>query len=474
MDRFERRSTLSTWEKARWVTSRARELGFDLCGVAPAEKFPELEHLPEWLARGYAGEMRYLHDPRRASPALAMPGARSIIVCAMNYNTPLPYSTECSAGLQASLSQPDKAPSLPPDPYSLTPSTWISRYAWGDDYHNILGDKLDALVAAMRAEFAQPFEARAYVDTGPVAERVAAKWAGLGWLGKNTCLINEHLGSWLFLGVILTTLDLLPSLAEPNDSASAESPLNPANQLATRHSPLATPLTPDPRPLTPSPDLCGHCTQCIDACPTGALIEPYVLDARRCISYLTIELRGEIPEEFHTAIGWHVFGCDICQDVCPFNRKAPVTAEPRFLPRQIETRNSKLETRGDVGAAFKPPSGPDVAATLRSPSEDVTARFCPPSDSASSLTPRPHPQIPLEFSSLATRTPGASPHSPLSLFAPPLDWLASLTESDFRAIFRASAIRRTKHSGLLRNARLALANTRRTGVSSSPPENPHP
>jgi epoxyqueuosine reductase len=265
----------------------ARAAGFDLCGIAPAAEFPELGHLEEWLERGYAGEMRYLHDARRRLPAHAMQGARSVIVCALNYNTALPTSTEARA-------QPET---------SNGPLGWIARYAWGDDYHQVLGEKLEALIERLYAEFPEHFEARAYVDTGPIVERVAAKYAGLGWLAKNTCLINEELGSWLFLGVILTTLDLAPSLH------TAE---------------------------LPAPDLCGNCSLCIDACPTGAIVEPYVLDARRCISYLTIELRGAIPPELREPIGRHVFGCDICQDVCPWNRRAPVTALPNFQPRRRE------------------------------------------------------------------------------------------------------------------------------------------
>ena len=165
----------------------------------------------------------------------------------------------------------------------------------------MLREKLNALIAEMRAQISEPFEARAYVDTGPIIERVAAKYAGLGWLGKNTCLIHPKLGSWLFLGVILTTLDLEPTLA----------------------------------PGQPPPaDLCGTCTRCLDACPTQAFPEPYVLDARRCVSYLTIELRGEIPEELRPQIGNAVIGCDICQDVCPWNRKAPAVALAAFEPRE--------------------------------------------------------------------------------------------------------------------------------------------
>ncbi|MGH9756814.1 MAG: epoxyqueuosine reductase, partial [Candidatus Acidiferrales bacterium] len=203
-------------ERTRWILEQSREQGFDLCGVAPAEAFPELGNLPEWLARGYGGEMKYLADARRADPRLVLPDARSLIVVALNYNAARPISTE----------QPGDAES---------PRGWISRYAWGDDYHDIIGRKLEALIAAMRAHLPEPFEARAYVDTGPINERVAAKYAGLGWLAKNTCLINQKLGSWLFLGVIITTLELAPSLG--------------AGEL-------------------PPPDLCGNCTRCLDACPT--------------------------------------------------------------------------------------------------------------------------------------------------------------------------------------------------------------
>jgi epoxyqueuosine reductase len=287
--------------------------------------------------------MGYLHNPKRESPERALAGARSVIVCAMNYNTPLPYSIEARAALYG-------------DPQ---PRGWIARYAWGDDYHEVLGARLEKLVAWMRNEFAEPHRSLWYVDTGPIVERIAAKWAGLGWLGKNTCLINKDWGSWLFLGVVITTLDLQPSLA--NDNASIRdvgaNPSWPAHgqpaasedaategRLSESRTPveslgLQKPEMPvptecgTPPTLEPLPDLCGQCTLCLDACPTGALVEPYVLDARRCISYLTIELRGAIPAEFHDAIGWHIFGCDICQDVCPYNRRAPVTDNPAFLLR---------------------------------------------------------------------------------------------------------------------------------------------
>jgi len=268
----------------RWISERARALGFDLCGVAPAERFPELARYSEWLERGYAGDMAYLKDQRRADPRTAMSGVQSLIVCALNYNAPLPYSTETS-----------------PDPAG-SPRGWISRYAWGDDYHLILWDRLNALCAEMKAHFPQPFEARAYADTGPLHERSAAKYAGLGWIGKNTLLLNQSIGSWFFLGAIVTTLPLAPSLG------LAEAP--PA-------------------------DRCGTCRRCIEACPTEAIVEPYVLDASRCIAYLTIELRGSIPEKHRSAIGSHVFGCDICQDVCPWNRKSPRTSASQFQPRKL-------------------------------------------------------------------------------------------------------------------------------------------
>lgn len=269
------------------MVQQARAIGFDLCGIAPVDGLAELSHLPEWLARDYAAEMKYLHDPRRSDPRLVLEGARSLIVVALNYHTAHPRTFNAPQAADGS------------------PRGWISRYAWGDDYHDILREKLNGLVEAMRSKFAQPFAARAYVDTGPIVERVAAKYAGLGWLAKNTCLINQQLGSWLFLGAIITTLDLRPSLA-PGEA--------------------------------PPRDLCGKCTRCLDACPTNAFVQPYVLDSRRCISYLTIELRGAIPEDLRPSLGSATIGCDICQDVCPWNRKAPYTTMSAFQPRQFEAR----------------------------------------------------------------------------------------------------------------------------------------
>ena len=247
------------------IKAKARELGFDLCGIAPAEKFPELAFFREWLDRGYAGEMAYLprSADRRADVREVVSGARSVVVTGTLYNTVEPYEADGAA-----------------------PGTAIiSRYAWGDDYHDVLKHRLDALLAWMRAESPEPFDARAYVDTGPVQERVYGQYAGLGWIGKNTCLINPDLGSWLFLAEIICTL----------------------------------PLEPD----GPGVDQCGACTKCLDACPTDALVAPGVLDATRCLSYLTIELKHDIPEPLRPALGAHVYGCDICQDVCPYNQAAP-------------------------------------------------------------------------------------------------------------------------------------------------------
>ena len=351
--------SMNAKDGTRWICERARAEGFELCGVAPvdgaaagldqrsAESLEELARLPEWLARGYAGEMNYLNDPRRGDPSRVLDGARSLIVVGLNYNTEHPYSTEFLSGDMADF-----------------PSGWISRYAWGDDYHNVLTGKLEAIVAAMRAQFPGPFDARFYSDTGPVIERVAAKYAGLGWLAKNTCLINEQIGSWMFLGVILTTLELAPSL-EPGEP--------------------------------PAPDMCGNCRLCLDACPTQAFPEPYVLDARRCIAYLTIELRSAIPEEFRADMGRAVIGCDICQDVCPWNRKAPVTKLAAFQPRAIANgvENGKEGMEDGEG----------------------------------------------------------------SMFSPKLEWLASLKQEDFSRIFRGSAVKRAKWRGLVRNACIALGNS---------------
>jgi epoxyqueuosine reductase len=266
------------------VKRAAQDAGFELAGIAPAADSSELQTFPEWIAAGHAGEMNYMEardergDLKRGSLSRVAPWARSVIVCAINYNTDHPYSTE--------VQEPGRG--------------WISRYAWSrEDYHDSVLrrlQKVDAAVHEAVEESDPQVITRSYVDTGPIVERVFAKYAGVGWFGKNTCIINQKIGSWLFLGVILTSLELTPDV--------------------------------------PAPDRCGTCTRCIEACPTDAILAPYQLDANRCISYLTIEKRGSIPEEIRAGMGRHVFGCDICQDVCPWNRKAPATTAPEFSARE--------------------------------------------------------------------------------------------------------------------------------------------
>jgi epoxyqueuosine reductase len=308
---------MRTAADTEWIAERARALGFELCGVARAEKFPELARAEEWFARGFAGEMKYLGDARRGDPGRVLAGARSVIVCGMNYNSGMPRSIEFQGagslgenGDELRLRDDRKSGAeAPHSTYADGDEArgWISRYAWGDDYHDVLRSRLNALVAEMRQRFGDGFEALAYADTGPLQERIFAKHAGIGWIGKNTLVLNQQMGSWFFLGVVVTTLELTPSL----EAAAG-----------------------------PPADLCGSCTRCIDACPTDALIAPYEMDARRCISYLTIEHRGAIPVEFREAIGNHVYGCDICQDVCPWNRRAPVTAVAEFQAREFEAAGS--------------------------------------------------------------------------------------------------------------------------------------
>jgi epoxyqueuosine reductase len=308
------------------IKQAAAAAGFELAGIAPISDFPDLDRFPEWIAAGHAGEMKYMEARdeagalKRASPRSTFPWARSVIVCAINYNTAQPYSTE--------VHDPKRG--------------WIARYAWSrEDYHDAVLRRLRLVETKLR-DACEGVETRSYVDTGPVVERVYAKYAGVGWIGKNTCILNQQMGSWLFLGVILTSLDLQPDL--------------------------------------PAPDRCGSCTRCIDACPTDALIAPYQLDANKCISYLTIEKRGVIPEEMRDGLGQQIFGCDICQDVCPWNRKAPATTAAEFQPRE-------------------------------------------------------------------------------GLFNPALQWLAEMNEEEFREKFRGSSIRRTKRSGLRRNAVIAMGNS---------------
>jgi len=312
------------------IQQAATDAGFNLSGIAPVSDSPELQTFPAWIAAGRAGEMKYMEartdqgELKRASLSHVAPWAQSVIVCAINYNTDQPYSTQVEGESRG----------------------WISRYAWSaEDYHDVVLRRLKRVEATLHqtTEDSHPdLLTRSYVDTGPIVERVAAKYAGIGWIGKNTCIINQKKGSWLFLGVILTSLELHPDM--------------------------------------PAPDRCGSCTRCIEACPTDAILAPYQLDSNRCIAYLTIEKRGSIPEDLREGMGRHLFGCDICQDVCPWNRKAPVSEVPEFSPR---------------------------------------------------------PQ----------------------LVNPALDWLAEMSVEDFNKTFRGSPVRRAKHSGVRRNAAIAMGNS---------------
>jgi len=271
------------------VTRQAVELGFTVCGIAPATDLPELDVFRSWLARGYAGEMVYLHKSAetRVDIRRFLPSARSVIVTGTLYHT-----------------APDRSATAPD-------AVRVAKYAWGEDYHVTLLARLEALVAWMREAASEPFEAQVFVDKHHVQERVYARHAGVGWIGKNTCVINPEVGSYLLLAGIACSVPLVPD--------------------------------------TPSVDHCGACTICIDQCPTGAIVEPYVLDATRCISYLTIELRGPIPEAQRADVGDHVFGCDICQDVCPWNLAPARSTDPAFQPQagRPAARASELWQRSD-------------------------------------------------------------------------------------------------------------------------------
>jgi len=266
---------MNTVSFTKSIKDKALGLGFDLVGISPVDSFPENQYYKEWLRKGFSGEMKYLDrsPEKREHLQHVLPHAKSVISCALNYNTDCSYSVD----------EKDKS------------KGWISRYAWGDDYHEIIEDKLRILMNHIKEEAPEEVSSKLYVDTGPVLEKVYGKYGGLGWVGKNTCLINQEIGSWIFIGEIITSLEL-----------DYDNPVS---------------------------DRCGTCTRCIDACPTDAIIEPYVLDSRLCISYLTIELKDKIPLELREGIANNIYGCDICQDVCPWNRRAQITDEPEFKPR---------------------------------------------------------------------------------------------------------------------------------------------
>ena len=259
------------------LRTHALTLGFDLCGVARASDVARIEYLREWVSKGFAGDLHYVTRSvdARVDPQAVLPGARSAIVTGTIYNTEEPLSIS----------------------RDVAGAARIARYAWGEDYHDVLGRRQHLLIGWLKEYAGEAFEAVGYVDTGPVQEKALAAAAGLGWIGKHTCLINQELGSWFFLSVILTTLDL------------------PAGE--------------------PVPDRCGTCTRCLDVCPTGAIVAPYVVDARRCLSYVTIESHHGIAPDQRASLGAHVYGCDLCQDVCPWNSSAAFTDDPVWVARPL-------------------------------------------------------------------------------------------------------------------------------------------
>jgi len=256
------------------IKEEAQRLGFALVGISPVAPPRHEQFFAQWLRAGFAGKLDYMQRTEllRRDPAQLVPWAVSVISVGLNYNTDhrRPAGRARNTG-------------------------WISRYAWGDDYHSVMHQRLESLLDRIHAINGSPVQGKAFVDSGPVLERDVAGIAGLGWIGKNTHLISPKEGSWFFLGELFVDLSLAYD-----------------------------------RPIR---DRCGRCELCIKACPTGAFVGPYILDARRCISYLTIELKGWIPRALRPLIGNHIFGCDICQEICPYNAKAPTSSEPAFAPR---------------------------------------------------------------------------------------------------------------------------------------------
>ena len=348
------------------IKKKAVEAGFDLVGIAPVQNLPDLEFARKWTEKGYAGEMHYLKNPKRADPRKLLPTLRSAICVGLVYNTPRPYFIESFPESSNSVVSKAKEHLLPTE-FKQSPESrgWVSRYAWGRDYHEVLRKKLNQLRGDL-AQIAPDAQTRVCVDTSPLVERAFARLSGtgLGWMGKNTCLIHPEKGSWFFLGVLLTSLALEPDV--------------------------------------PAPDRCGSCTRCLEACPTGAFPAPYLMDASRCISYFTIELRGAVPVEFREAVGSHLFGCDICQDVCPWNRRAATTQEEAFFPLPLP--------------AVPQPKGTGQGQQVR---REENATLC----------------------------------------SPPLERLASLTEDDFRRLFRHSPVQRAKFRGWRRNLSVAMGNS---------------
>lgn len=266
------------------LKAEARRLGFEDCGISRAEPLDEeARRLEQWLLEGRYGTMEWMadHFDKRMDPTKLVPGAKSVISVLQNYYQP----------------DPDPDSTVGTDAVGTGASRGkISRYAWGDDYHEVMKDKLYQLYQWLQEELGAEVHGRAFVDSAPVMDKAWAARSGLGWQGKNTLLLNREMGSYFFLGELIVDVEL------PTDH--------------------------------PVPDSCGSCTRCLDACPTDALYEPYALDSARCISYLTIEHRGfDVPEEIQEDVHNWIFGCDICQEVCPWNKFAQVTSEPRYEAR---------------------------------------------------------------------------------------------------------------------------------------------
>lgn len=361
---------------AERVKADALQLGFDLVGITSPAPSKHLPYYERWLSEGRHGEMAYLAQPaaraRRADLKKTLADVRSVVVVGMDYLA-------------------DRAEEPPPPDLGV-----IARYARGRDYHRVLGRKLCALLERIARRAAVPVTGRAYVDTGPLLERELAQRAGLGWFGKNTMLINPRRGSWFFLGVLLVDIELKS----------------------------------DP-PFTD--DHCGSCTRCLEACPTGALLGrdgtgAPVMDASRCISYLTIEQRGPIPVELRAAIGNRVFGCDICQEVCPFNIRFPeLTREPSFAARGPAERPLGVEAEGGRGTDSRP---------------------------------GPHSVVNGAGEPLEPWHPGTR--------GPSLVDLMGMTRGEWDAFSRGSAIRRAGYAGFKRNVAVALGNW--LADCSDPPE----
>ena len=362
-------------EFSRVVKQCAVDSGFNRVGIAAAGPHPRGDYLRAWLADGRAGTMGYMHKhvESRIDVRAWLPDATHVIVVTLNYRQP---------SALGELLEKSEAPA------KVTGR--IAQYACGEDYHVVMRDKLEAMIATMRACIDQPFLARACVDTSAITERELAAAAGIGWIGKNTLVLNEDDGSFFFLGAILTDL----------------------------------PLAPDP----PATDHCGTCTRCLDACPTGAFPAPYEMDASRCISYLTIEHRGDIDPALAVKMGDWLFGCDICQDVCPFNRKAPETTEPRL--------------RANVHNAA--------------------------ADRAEDSSPRASRQGDPALSEAASRNQSRTVLSPVTtngLIDPAK--VAAWSDEECRAFTRGKALRRAKPDMWRRNARIVLENS---GAADTPSE----